>query len=208
MRLQMVASQLVPRGILEPRVLEAFRKIPRESFVPENERAFAYDDIPLPIGEGQTISQPYMVAVMTELLQLKGKEKVLEIGTGSGYQSAVLAELSDKVYTIERVGELSKKAESIIKKLGYHNVTFLVGDGTKGHPEASPYDAVMVTAACPSIPRPLFEQLKEGGRLVLPVGERYHQLLTRVIKRAGKMEIEESIPCVFVPLIGKYGWEK
>ncbi len=204
----MVSAQLIPRGISDPKVLEAFRKVPREKFIPENERDLAYDDIPLPIGEGQTISQPYMAAAMTEPLQLKGREKVLEIGTGSGYQSAILAELGDKLYTIDRVGKLSKKAKNVIHELGYRNVVFMVGDGTEGSPAASPYDAIMVTAACPSIPRPLFEQLKEGGILVLPVGERDRQVLTRVIKRDGKMEIEESIPCVFVPLIGKYGWEK
>lgn len=204
----MVETQLIPRGIKDERVLNAFRKVPRHEFMPENIRSAAYDDSALPIGEGQTISQPYMVAIMTELLGLKDKEKdkVLEVGTGSGYQAAILAELSGKVYTIERIAVLSDRAKDVLSKLGYSNVEFLVGDGTEGYAQAAPYDAIIVTAGCPGIPQPLVDQLSEGGRLVIPVGETYLQTLTIVTKEKGKIKIEESIGCVFVPLVGKYGW--
>jgi protein-L-isoaspartate(D-aspartate) O-methyltransferase len=207
LRKEMVEAQLIPRGISDPRVLDTFKKIPRHKFVPENIRSAAYDDCALPIGEGQTISQPYMVAIMTELLQLKGAEKVLEIGTGSGYQAAVLAELCKIVYTIERIDALSLRAKKIIKELGYTNVEFVVGDGTEGYPEAAPYDGIIVTAGCPEIPGPLIEQLSDGGRLVIPVGDIFQQTLTTVTKRGTKIETEESIPCIFVPLVGKYGWK-
>lgn len=206
LRREMVEMQLIPRGISDKKVLDAFRKVPRHLFVPENVQASAYDDCALPIGEGQTISQPYMVAVMTEKLQLKGDEKVLEIGTGSGYQAAILAELCKKVYTVERVQTLSKRAEKSIKELGYANVEFIVGDGTQGYAEAAPYDGIIVTAGCPEIPKPLVEQLKDGGRLVIPVGDRYQQILTTVIKQGSKIKTEESVLCVFVPLVGKFGW--
>ena len=214
LRNEMVDMQLIPRGIKDARVLDAFRRVPRHEFVPEDIRSSAYDDCALPIGEGQTISQPYMVAIMTELLGLKGDEKVLEVGTGSGYQAAILAELCKKVFTIERVGVLSRRAEEKIKGLGYANVDFLVGDGTEGHPKESPYNGIIVTAGCPEIPKPLVDQLAEGGRLVVPVGEMYLQTLTVVTKekglpagRQGKIITEESIGCVFVPLVGKYGWK-
>lgn len=206
LRREMVETQLTPRGIYDKKVLDAFHKVPRHLFVPENVRASAYDDCALPIGEGQTISQPYMVAVMTEQLKLKGDEKVLEIGTGSGYQAAILAELSKKVYSIERVEVLSKRAEKAVKELGYTNVEFVVGDGTQGYAEAAPYDGIIVTAGCPEIPKPLIEQLKDGGRLVIPVGDRYQQILTTVIKQGSKIITEESVPCIFVPLVGKFGW--
>ncbi len=208
LRGEMVETQLIPRGIKDERVLNAFRKVPRHEFMPENIRSAAYDDSALPIGEGQTISQPYMVAIMTELLGLKDKEKdkVLEVGTGSGYQAAILAELSGKVYTIERIAVLSDRAKDVLSKLGYSNVEFLVGDGTEGYAQAAPYDAIIVTAGCPGIPQPLVDQLSEGGRLVIPVGETYLQTLTIVTKEKGKIKIEESIGCVFVPLVGKYGW--
>jgi protein-L-isoaspartate(D-aspartate) O-methyltransferase len=202
----MVETQLIARGISAPRVLEAFRKVPRHAFVPENIRSSAYDDCALPIGEGQTISQPYMVAIMTELLKLKGGEKVLEIGTGSGYQTAILSGLCQKVYTMERIKALAQRAENILRGLGYHNVEYIVGDGTGGYLPQAPYAGILVTAGCPEIPAPLIEQLSEGGRLVVPVGERHLQTLTVLIKEKGKTRTEESIGCVFVPLIGKFGW--
>jgi len=207
LRNEMVDTQLIPRGISDPRVLGAFRKVPRHLFAPENIRASAYDDAALPIGEGQTISQPYMVAIMTELLKLKGNEKVLEVGTGSGYQAAILAELCRKVITIERIEKLSERAAKVLKEIGYSNLEFVVGDGTLGYSKEAPYDGIIVTAGCPEIPPPLIDQLAEGGRLVIPVGERYLQTLTIATKEKGKISIEESIGCVFVPLIGKYGWQ-
>lgn len=203
----MVEAQLIARGISAPRVLEAFRKVPRHAFVPENMRGSAYEDCALPIGEGQTISQPYMVAIMTELLKLKGGEKVLEIGTGSGYQTALLAELCQKVYTMERIKALAQRAENILRGLGYNNVEYIVGDGTEGYPPQAPYDGILVTAGCPAIPPPLIDQLTEGGRLVVPVGERHLQTLIIATKEKGEIKVEESIGCVFVPLIGKFGLE-
>lgn len=201
-----VAEQLISRGISDPLVLAAFRKVARELFIPVELHAHAYDDCALPIGEGQTISQPYMVAIMTELLQLKGPETVLEVGTGSGYQAAILAELCRKVYTIERLLSLSDQAKTVLDKIGYTNIEFVVGDGTAGCPEAAPYDGIVVTAGCPRVPEPLVEQLKSGGRLVVPVGDRWQQILTTVTKGHKKLAIEESLACVFVPLVGKYGW--
>jgi len=147
-----------------------------------------------------------MVAIMTELLKLKGKEKVLEVGTGSGYQAAILAELCSQVYSIERISTLLERAEKILKKLGYQNIKLLAGDGTQGFAEASPYDGIVVTAGCPAPPQPLIDQLAEGGRLVIPLGDRYLQTLTVITKEKDKIKTEESIGCVFVPLIGKYGW--
>jgi len=207
LRNEMVDTQLIPRGISDPLVIGAFRKVPRHRFAPENIRISAYEDAALPIGEGQTISQPYMVAIMTELLKLKGDEKVLEIGTGSGYQAAILAELCKKVITVERIVSLSQRSEKILKEMGYSNIEFVIGDGTLGYPEEAPYEGIIVTAGCPKIPSPLIDQLAEGGRLVIPVGERYLQTLTIATKEKGKISIEESIGCVFVPLIGKYGWQ-
>jgi protein-L-isoaspartate(D-aspartate) O-methyltransferase len=197
-----IDKQLIARGISDRLVLAAFRKVPREAFIPAELRAQAYDDCALPIGQGQTISQPYMVAIMTELLQLKGQEKVMEVGTGSGYQAAILAELCRKVYTIERLPGLSEKAKKILDQIGYKNVEFVVGDGTAGCPEAAPYDGIVVTAGCPKIPEPLVEQLSDSGRLVIPIGDRWQQTLTVVTKK----QTQESIACVFVPLIGQYGW--
>jgi len=202
----MIESQLKPRGIKDKRLLEAMEKVPRQMFVPDNLKDYAYDDSALPIGDGQTISQPYMVAIMTELLELKGAEKVLEVGTGSGYQAAILSLLCKKVVSVERIKSLADKAGKLIAELGYNNVEIVVGDGTEGYKQGSPYDGIIVTAACPDIPEPLAKQLKEGGRLVLPVGERFSQILTVVHKIEGKIEIERSIACVFVPLIGKYGF--
>ena len=205
---RMVKQQLVSRGIRDVRVLEAMRKVPRYLFIPEKIRKSAYHDGPLSIGEGQTISQPYMVALMTECLDLKGGEKVLEIGTGSGYQSAILAELAKHVYTIERVPVLLEKAQQVLSQLGYATIKFKEGDGTYGWREECPFDGIIVTAAAPDIPQVLVEQLNDGGILVIPVGSRYSQSLYKVTKQGDKTEIEERTLCVFVPLIGKYGWKQ
>ncbi len=205
-RRDMVDYQLISRGISDQRVISVMKKVPRHKFVPENIRDASYEDCALPIGEGQTISQPYMVAIMTELLDLTGNEKVLEIGTGSGYQAAILAELSSKVYSIERIKLLAERAKKVLEELGYKNIEIIVGDGSQGYEKTSPYDGIIVTAGCPDIPKTLVEQLAEGGRLVIPVGERFHQILTKVIKHGTETTVEEGIGCVFVPLIGKYGW--
>lgn len=202
----MVDTQLIPRGIKDERVLKVMRKVPRHLFLDESQWFRAYDDMALPIGEGQTISQPYMVAIMTELLELKGDEKVLEIGTGSGYQAAILCELSREVYSIERVQTLSERASNVLRSLGYENIHLRVGDGTLGWPEEAPFDKMIITAACPEIPEPLIDQLSEGGMIVAPVGERFSQVLLRMRKGKGKFIEEYHTPCVFVPLIGKYGW--
>lgn len=202
----MVNTQLIPRGIKDERVLNAMRKVPRHLFVDESIQYKAYDDMALSIGEGQTISQPYMVAIMTELLELKGNEKVLEIGTGSGYQAAILAELSKEVYTIERVDILAKRAEERFHYLGYTNIQVKVGDGTLGWPEETPFDRIMITAAAPKIPDVLMEQLSEEGIIIAPVGERFSQQLLKRTKSMGKYSDEYHTPCIFVPLIGEYGW--
>ncbi len=207
-RRRMVDEQIVPRGIKDERVLDAMRKVPRHEFMPEAIRASAYGDHALPIGEGQTISQPYMVALMTELLGLKGSERVLEIGTGSGYQAAVLAELCEKVYTVERIKSLADRARANLDRLGYKTVAIKVYDGTYGWKEMAPFDAIMVTAGTPEIPAPLAEQLKEGGRMLVPVGERLSQVLIKAVKTSRGLEIAESVPCVFVPLIGNHGWKE
>lgn len=206
-RKRMVETQLVPRGIHDPLVLKAMGKVPREAFVPKDLRESAYDDNPLPIREGQTISQPYIVALMTEALELKGSEKVLEIGTGSGYQAAILAEIAKEVYTVERVGSLSEKAEQILGSLGYANIHFKIFNGTLGWPEHSPYDAIMVTAGAPEIPESLIEQLGEGGRLVIPVGDRLGQDLLKIRKTRGKTTTEDMGAVRFVNLVGEHGWE-
>ena len=207
-RSRMVGEQIVSRGVKDERVLAAMRKIPRHEFLPEAIRGMAYADNALPLGEGQTMSQPYMVAIMTESLRLKGPERVLEIGTGSGYQAAVLAELCEKVYTVERIKTLADKARTTLDRLGYKSVAIKVYDGTYGWKEMAPFDAIMVTAGSPDIPAPLVEQLKEGGRMVIPVGERYGQELVTVVKTAEGMVTSRSIPCVFVPLIGNHGWKE
>jgi protein-L-isoaspartate(D-aspartate) O-methyltransferase len=202
----MVRTQLVPRGIHDPRVLEAMSKIPRERFVDKSMKRRAYEDNPLPIGKDQTISQPYIVALMTEALELKGNEKTLEIGTGSGYQTAILAELSRAVYTIERIESLLEKAKRTLDDLGYTNVFFKVFDGTLGWSEEAPYDAIIVTAGAPRVPKPLKDQLNEGGRLVVPVGNRLGQELMKVTKEEGGF-FEKSLGGVrFVNLVGEYGW--
>lgn len=207
LRKRMVEEQLIFRGIKNQRVLDAFYIIERHKFIPEELRASAYADFPVPIGEGQTISQPYIVALMTECLALTGEEKVLEIGTGSGYQAAILAELAKEVYSIERFESLAKKAETILNELGYKNIKIKVDDGTLGWPEFAPFDRIIITAASPSLPLPLTEQLKESGKLILPLGEAYSQVLTKVEKKEGNLESLEICGCVFVPLVGKYAWK-
>jgi protein-L-isoaspartate(D-aspartate) O-methyltransferase len=206
LREAMVADQLASRGISDKLVLDAMKKVPRHKFLPKELEASAYEDFALPIGEGQTISQPYMVAIMTEKLGLSGGEKVLEIGTGSGYQSAVLAEIAKEVYSIEMVPSLAERSRKLLEGLGYKNITITSGDGTLGLPEKAPFNGIIVTAGAPSIPKTLTDQLADGGKLVIPVGERFIQTLTIVTKRGGRLYIEESIGCVFVPLVGKYGW--
>ncbi len=206
LREYMVDTQLVPRGIRDERVLAAMRKVPRHLFVEEGMQQRAYDDMALSIGEDQTISQPYMVAVMTELLQLNGNEKVLEIGTGSGYQAAVLAELSHEVFTIERKSVLAKKAEETLQALGYANIHVRSGDGTIGWREESPFDRIIITAGTPAVPQPLPEQLADEGIIVAPVGDRFSQQLVIIKKSKGTFSEQMHTPCVFVPLIGEYGW--
>jgi protein-L-isoaspartate(D-aspartate) O-methyltransferase len=202
----MAKTQIIARGIRDPLVIEAIKRVPRHLFVEESLVYESYGDYPLPIGEGQTISQPYMVASMTEQLELQGGEKVLEIGTGSGYQAAVLAEIVKEVYTVERIESLTKRAKVVLDGLGYKNVFISVGDGTLGLPDHSPYDAIIVTAASPAIPPPLFEQLKEGGRLVIPISDYFGQILVKVHKKDGKEIRERLYGCVFVPLVGEYGY--
>jgi len=201
----MVTTQIDARGIKNKKVLEAMRKVERHKFVSKDYISAAYEDHPLPIGEGQTISQPYIVALMTEVLDPDGTKKVLEIGTGSGYQAAVLAELVQSVYTIEIIDVLGKKAEKTLSDLGYKNIKVKTGDGYKGWKEHGPYDAIIVTCAPSHIPQPLKEQLAEGGRMVIPVGERYHQELILLIKEKGIIKQKEIIPVVFVPMFGENG---
>jgi protein-L-isoaspartate(D-aspartate) O-methyltransferase len=205
-RQRMTRHQLSSRGIQDERVLEAISRIPREAFVPEALRDRAYDDTPLPIGDGQTISQPYIVALMTQTLELHGDEKVLEIGTGSGYQAAVLAQICQKVFSIERSYSLSAHARKILEDLGYTNILLRVGDGTVGWAEFSPYDRIVVTAAAPSIPKTLSNQLKIGGMLIVPVGDRLQQELMVLRRTETDFTIQSAGPCVFVPLIGREGW--
>ena len=202
----MVETQLQTRGVKDTRVLHAMGTVERHLFVSELLKSHAYDDSALSIGEGQTISQPYMVAVMTELLELKGDEKVLEVGTGSGYQSAILSMLCAEVFTIERILPLAEKAEELFKKLGYKHIHLVKSDGTLGLPEQAPFDGIIVTAAAPEIPDTYISQLKTGGRLVIPVGGRYSQILYQVKNTGAGIKTSMFTPCVFVPLIGKYGW--
>ena len=207
-RERMVQTQLVPRGIRDPKVLYAMRKVPRHLFVEEALQNQAYGDFPLPIGEQQTISQPYIVAFMTEALELIGEEKVLEIGTGCGYQAAILAELAPEVFSIERIHILASHARRTLESLRYFNVNIKVGDGTLGWPEEAPFDAIIVTAAAPAIPRPLLDQLAMGGRLVIPVGDLHSQTLEVVHKTPEGLKHDYRGGCRFVKLIGSYGWEK
>lgn len=202
----MVDTQLRQRGIRDERVLAAVMRVARHEFVAEPYRAQAYDDNPLPIGESQTISQPYIVALMLEMLHLSEQDIVLEIGTGSGYQTALLSLLCRHVYSIERHPGLSAQAQAVLARLGYTNVTVVIGDGSKGLCEHAPFDGIIVSAAAPDLPQALFEQLKERGRLVIPVGPAEAQFLQLVTKREGKPVLSEQIPCRFVPLIGEQGY--
>jgi len=205
-RERMVKNQLIPRGIKDERVLEAMGKIPRHLFIEEALAGEAYNDHPVPIGEKQTISQPYIVALMTETLELKGDENTLEIGTGSGYQTAILAELSSRVYTVERIKSLLVNARKLLAELGYSNILFKAFDGTLGWNEYAPFDAIMVTAGAPSLPGPLMDQLADNGRMIVPVGDRYSQELIKVIRKGNSLEQENLGGCRFVNLIGVHGW--
>jgi len=207
-RERMVETQIKARGIKDERVLKAMLKVPRHLFVDEALRDQAYGDFPLPIGEGQTISQPYIVALMTEALELKGNERVLEIGTGSGYQTAILAELALWVYTIERFPTLLERAKKVLNELGYKNISFKLDDGTLGWKEAAPFDAIIVTAASPDIPPPLVEQLAEGGRMVIPIGDEFSQTLIKGGKKGGKLHTKALEPVRFVKLVGAYGFKE
>jgi protein-L-isoaspartate(D-aspartate) O-methyltransferase len=206
-RALMVDEQLRGRDIVDERVLEAMERVPRELFVPEDVRDRAFDDVALPIGAGQTISQPYMVARIAEELGLDGDERVLDVGTGSGYQAAVLAELGDEVHTIERIPELAEQARATLAKAGYGQVAVHVGDGSRGLPEHAPFDAVAVAAAAPGFPTALYEQLNPGGRLVVPVGGRRGQRLEVIVRTPEGPAVLRSVPCRFVPLVGEEGFE-
>jgi protein-L-isoaspartate(D-aspartate) O-methyltransferase len=207
-RLDMVARQIRDRGIRSERVLGAMTTVPRHSFVPAEVIRRAYADEPLPIGEGQTISQPFMVAAMAEALSLDGHERVLEVGCGSGYQAAVLSRLARKVIAVETQPVLAASARERLERLGYSNVTVEEGDGSAGWPASAPYDAILVTAAAPAIPKPLVDQLGEGGRLVIPVGGPKHQELLCIVKN-GERTLEQSLySCRFVPLVGRFGWRQ
>jgi protein-L-isoaspartate(D-aspartate) O-methyltransferase len=205
-RVKMVEEQIISREIKDPRVIAAMKKVPRHLFVEEALQSQAYTDHPLPIGEKQTISQPYMVALMTEALQLTGKERVLEIGAGSGYQTAILAELAERVFSIERIRPLAIRARQLIYELGYFNVEIKIFDGTYGWAEEGPFEAIMVTAGAPDIPQALLDQLTIGGRLVIPVGDAFVQDLIRITKTKDGIKKEDLGGCRFVKLIGKYGW--
>ena len=207
-REKMVRNQVAKRGIKDKRVLSAMQSVPRHKFMPHPARHVAYEDSPVRIGSGQTISQPYIVALMTELLDVNPDHIVLEVGTGSGYQAAILGELAAEVHSIERHPELAEKAEARLMALGYANVTVHVGDGTQGLEPFAPYDRILVTAAAPSVPDPLLQQLAQGGRLVIPVGSRYSQHLEVWDRSDEKFHRTSSIPVVFVPLIGEEGWEE
>ena len=206
-RRRMVESQIKNRGVADPLVIAAMLKVPRHLFVEEGLRNQAYADHPLQIGEHQTISQPYMVAHMTEALQLKGGERVLEIGTGSGYQTAVLAEIAEKVYSLERIRSLMSQARQILDRLSYHNILIKIGDGTAGWPKEGPFEGIIVTAGAPEIPQPLVAQLATGGRLVVPVGDRQSQVLKRLTLTERGPQVEDLTRCRFVRLIGRHGWK-
>jgi protein-L-isoaspartate(D-aspartate) O-methyltransferase len=204
LRRSMVQHQIAARGVEDPRVLVAMRRVPRHEFVPQEIQSAAYDDRPLPIGEGQTISQPYIVALMTAVLELSSGDRVLEIGTGSGYQAAVLAELTDQIYTIEIIKPLGLRARETLSRLGYDQVRVKIGDGYLGWEEHAPFDAIIVTCAPERIPRPLVDQLAEGGRMVIPVGPRHAQELVLVVKEEGRIEQRDIIPVRFVPMTGEH----
>jgi protein-L-isoaspartate(D-aspartate) O-methyltransferase len=202
----MVESQLRGRDIVDQRVLDAMERVPRELFVPARERPRAYDDVALPIGHGQTISQPYMVARICEVLTLRGDERVLDVGTGSGYQAAVLAELADHVDTIERIPELADQATRNLEAAGYDQVEVHQGDGSRGYPQRAPYDAIAVAAAAPGFPHALYDQLATGGRLVVPVGGKRGQRLEVIVRSPEGPAVLKSVPCRFVPLVGEEGF--
>jgi protein-L-isoaspartate(D-aspartate) O-methyltransferase len=204
----MVDRQLRRRDVEDERVLEAMARVPRELFLPEGERGRAYDDAALPIGGGQTMSQPYMVAKMCELLALDGDERVLDVGTGSGYHAAVLAELAKEVVSIERVAELAARARENLRAAGYDSVEVRVGDGTLGVPDRAPFDAIAVAAAAPVLPESLYQQLKVGGRIVVPVGARSNQRLELIVKSPEGPAVVRSVPCRFVPLVGEQGFSE
>ncbi|MBL7200543.1 MAG: protein-L-isoaspartate(D-aspartate) O-methyltransferase [Anaerolineae bacterium] len=206
-RERMVRSQIAARGIRCERVLAAMRAVPRHVFVPGHLLGSAYRDSPLPIGHGQTISQPYIVAYMTQMLELEGTDRVLEIGTGSGYQAAILSQLAAQVISVERFPSLAKEASQVLESLGCQNVRVEVGDGSLGWPAEAPYDAIIVTAAAPHIPQPLQEQLAEGGRLVAPVGPRWTQELIRIRRTGDQYHSDSLMGVAFVPLIGEHGWQ-
>lgn len=206
-RERMVDEQVAGRGITDPGVLAAMRRVPRHRFVQEALRARAYGDHPLPIGEDQTISQPFIVGLMTSLLELTGREKVLEVGTGSGYQTAVLAAVARRVCSIERLPRLAERARALLESLGYDNVWIRVGNGALGWPDQAPFDRIIVTAGGPAIPPPLVQQLAEGGRMVLPVGSPDNQTLTVVDNVGGEIRQRTHGECKFVKLVGKYAWE-
>ena len=205
-RRKMVEDQLIQRGVKDVRILEAMNRIPRHLFVHESLQHRAYGDHPLPIGENQTISHPHTVAAMTEALNLKGREKVLEIGTGSGYQTALLGELCAQVFTIERIRSIALKAQEVLGRLGYMKIVFKVFDGTYGWPDQAPFDAILIAAASPDVPKNLLVQLADNGRLVMPVGGAQNQRLRLVVKEGGRVTESEIGECKFVPLVGKYGW--
>ncbi len=205
-RRKMVETQIAARGIRNPRVLQVMREIPRHLFLDEGMWEQAYQDHPLPIGEKQTISQPYIVALMTEALEPTPRDRVLEIGTGSGYQTAILASLCEWVYSVERIRSLALRARKVLDQLRLYNVSIRIGDGTEGWMENAPYNGILVTAGAPEIPEPLKEQLADGGRLVIPVGDRFSQTLYKVIRRGQEFHQEDLGGCRFVDLVGKYGW--
>lgn len=207
LREKMVREQIVARGVRDARLLEVMRETPRHLFVPPDLVREAYQDNPLPIGAGQTISQPYMVALMTELLVLRGGEKVLEIGTGSGYQAAILGRLARRVFSVEKQESLAPLARERLRSLGIDNVEVIVGDGSAGLPREAPFDAIIVTAGAPDIPQPLLEQLADGGRLVIPVGSSGLQTLILTTREGDDYRQEDKGGCVFVPLLGKHGWK-
>jgi protein-L-isoaspartate(D-aspartate) O-methyltransferase len=207
-RKRMVDKQIVRRGLKDPRLLAAFEAVPRHLFVPEEYRYAAYDDGPIPIGHSQTISQPYIVALMTALLGLSGDERVLEIGTGSGYQAAILGKVTAEVHTVEYLPELAIQANELLKKLGFENVYVHLGDGSLGWPEAAPYGGILVAAAAPNAPKALLEQLEDGGRLVLPVGGRSMQNLEVWTRKGEDFESKIETSVAFVPLRGEQGWDR
>jgi protein-L-isoaspartate(D-aspartate) O-methyltransferase len=207
-REEMVRQQIAARGIKDPEVLAAFRKVPRHLFVSEALRDQAYGDYPLPIGEQQTISQPYIVAEMTQALELKKDDRVLEIGTGSGYQAAILAEVVYRVYTIERIRSLYVQTRKLLDKLHYHRIVMRCSDGTSGWPDESPFDAIMVTAGAPDVPQKLLDQLAEGGRMVVPIGNQHSQDLIKYTKDKGGVHKTNLGGCRFVKLIGAHGWKE